>query len=154
MTSPLKLCVRRSEVSAPSGKSVEISLRVPSEVSCIEEAVELVSRHCFSGHPTSSRLRFKLRVILSEALANAIICGNGEDCSKTVDVVARSQVDCLELEVSDNGCGFDPASIPEPVGPEELENACGRGLFLIRNLADQVRFNDRGNTICMTLSRH
>ncbi len=154
MTSPLKLCVRRSESAAAAGKTVEIRLRVPSEVSCIEEAVELISRHCFAGYRPSQKLRFRLRVILSEALANAIICGNKEDCSKRVDVVARSEVNHVELEVTDHGCGFDPASIPEPVGSDDLENACGRGLFLIRNLADQVRFNDRGNTICMTLSRH
>ena len=133
---------------------MEVSLQVPSEVLLIEEAVEIITRHCLAGFRSSNRFHFRLRVALSEALANAIICGNGEDPTKIVDVRVECLMEQVRLHVTDQGHGFDPATICEPGGPEELENARGRGLFLIRHLADQVRFNEQGNSICMTLRRH
>jgi len=154
MTAPLRLTVRRSEVAVPTGLAAEISLQLPSEVVWIEEAVELIARHCLAGHESSSRFCFRLRVALSEALANAIICGNCEDPTKMVQVRVECLVEQVHLHVTDQGSGFNPHQIPEPVHPDDLENACGRGLFLIYNLMDQVRFNDRGNSICMTLRRH
>lgn len=154
MTAPLRLCVRRSEITAASGLAVEIHLRLPSDVVWIEEAVELVSRHCFTGHRPSDRLRFRFRVALSEALANAIVCGNCEDPTKPVEIRARCLDEEISVHVTDQGRGFDPTAVPEPVAPDDIENACGRGLFLIRNLMDQVQFNAQGNSICMTLRRH
>lgn len=154
MTAPLRLTVRRLEDSAPSGLTAEVSLRLPSEVVWIEEAVELIAGHCLAGYQSSTRFQFRLRVSLSEALANAIVCGNGEDPTKMVEVRAECLVEQVHLHVTDQGFGFNPHMVREPVHPDDLENACGRGLFLIRNLMDQVRFNDRGNSICMTLRRH
>ena len=154
MTAPLRLHVRRSEISAASGLAVEIHLRLPSDVVWIEEAVELVSRHCFAGDSPTNRLRFRFRVALSEALANAIICGNCEDPSKQVEIRARCLTQEISVHVTDQGCGFDPTKIPESVNSDDLESPCGRGLFLIRNMMDQVRFNTQGNSICMTLRRH
>lgn len=153
VTSPLKLCVRRLETPVHSGLPVEVSLQVPSEVGWIEESVELLARHCFAGFDPPTRLLFRFRVALSEALANAIVCGNQEDPDKPVEVRAECHARYIRLHVSDQGCGFDPDQVPPPVGPADLENCCGRGLFLIRNLMDEVRFNEHGNSICMTLSR-
>jgi len=154
MTAPLKLCVRRSERRAPAGSAVEVTLRVPSEVACIEETVELVARHCFTGHRATTRQRFRLRVALSEALANAIICGNGEDPRKRVLVRAECLPDRILLHVTDEGPGFDPTTRCDKGLPDDLDHPCGRGLFLIENLMDHVRFNVPGNSICMTLRRH
>ena len=154
MTAPLKLTVRRSAAAPAPGAAIEVSLKVPSEVFVIEEAVELISRHCLAGFPSSQRFHFRLRVALSEALANAIVFGNEEDPSKLVDVRVECVTEQVRLYITDQGNGFDPASVAPPVGPEDLEQARGRGLFLIKHLADHVRFNARGNSICMTLRRH
>jgi serine/threonine-protein kinase RsbW len=152
MTSPLRLCVRRSS-SPERGAATLVTLRLPSEVSCIEEAVELVTRHCLAGHEASPTIRFRLRVVLSEALSNAILRGNAEDRSKWVDVRAELVPDSIRVYVTDEGPGFDPAAIPEPIRPEQLDEAQGRGLYLIRKLVDAVQFNDQGNSICMILRR-
>ena len=85
-TAALRLCVRRRRLPGPSGSTVEVNLRVPSDVGCIEEVVDLILRHCCSGTWSSRRLRFNLRVAIAEALANAIVAGNHEDRSKSVDV--------------------------------------------------------------------
>ncbi|MDF3053032.1 MAG: putative anti sigma factor [Geminicoccaceae bacterium] len=152
MTSPLRLCVRRS--AAPSGEAATlVTLRLPSDVNCIEEAVELVTRHCLAGQAATQTIRFRLRVVLSEALSNAIVRGNCEDRTKWVEVRAELVPDAIRVYVTDEGSGFDPSTIPEPVQPERLDEARGRGLFLIRKLVDAVQFNPQGNSICMILRR-
>jgi serine/threonine-protein kinase RsbW len=147
--------VRRHTVARrwPGERAVEISLRVPTDLDVVEEAVDLLARHCLASGLPPHTARFNLRVVLAEALANAIIYGNRLDPDKFVDVrvvVSRSD---LTAQVCDQGEGFDPSGIPDPTAPDRLERADGRGLFLIRQLADEVRFNERGNTICMTLRR-
>lgn len=153
MTAPVLLCVRRSRPTESANLAVEVSLRLPSSVDLVEEAVNLITRHCLAGVTTSRRARFALQVALSEALANAILRGNGEDPAKTVEVRAELLPDQIHLHVTDEGPGFDPACLTDPIGPDDLERADGRGLFLIRSLVDHVSFNDRGNSICLTLRR-
>jgi serine/threonine-protein kinase RsbW len=153
MTSPLRLCVRRSSAPEVEGSATLVTLRLPSDVNCIEEAVELVTRHCLAGHHTTKTIRFRLRVVLSEAITNAIVRGNAEDHAKWVDVRAELVPGSIRVSVTDEGPGFDPAAVPEPLRPEQLDEAGGRGLYLIRKLVDAVQFNERGNSICMILRR-
>jgi serine/threonine-protein kinase RsbW len=153
MPSPLRLCVRRSPAEDAGGAVTLVTLRVPSDVGCIEEAVELVTRHCLAGHEAGAQTRFRLRVVLSEALSNAVVRGNGEDCGKWVDIRAELHTELIRLVVTDEGCGFDPALVPEPILPDRLARGDGRGLYLIRKLVDSVQFNEQGNSICMTLRR-
>lgn len=153
MTSPLRLCVRRTTVPDSREAATLVTLRLPSDVTCIEEAVELVTRHCLAGHQATESIRFRLRVVLSEALSNAIVRGNCEDCNKWVDVRAELGPEAISVYVTDEGPGFDPSTIPEPIRPEQLDEASGRGLFLIRKLVDAVQFNPQGNSICMILRR-
>jgi serine/threonine-protein kinase RsbW len=152
MTSPLRFCVRRTS-SSVAGAATLVTLRLPSDVGCIEEAVELVTRHCLAGHHTTPTIRFRLRVVLSEALSNAIVRGNCEDPTKFVQVEAELVPDAIRVSVTDEGCGFDPDEVPEPIRPEQLDEASGRGLYLIRKLVDAVQFNEQGNSICMILRR-
>jgi serine/threonine-protein kinase RsbW len=153
MPSLLRLCVRRSPASAGDEAGTLVTLRLPSDVACIEEAVELVTRHCLAGHEAPPKTRFRLQVVLSEALSNAIMRGNREDRGKWVHIRAELDATIIQLEVTDEGAGFNPAAVPEPIRPEQLDEANGRGLFLIRKLVDDVRFNEQGNSICMILRR-
>ena len=130
-----------------------MSLAVPSDVTCVEEVVALVTRHCFAGEVPEDRTRFRLQVALSEALANAILRGNGEDATKQVDIRVELAATLIRIHVTDQGPGFDPRTVPEPLGPDSILGPGGRGLFLIRKLVDSVEFNDQGNSICMTLRR-
>lgn len=154
MTSPLRLCVRRSPAPEAEGAATLVTLRLPSDIGCIEEAVELVTRHCLAGHRATRTIRFRLQVVLSEALANAILRGNREALDKWVEVRAELRADAIRVYVTDEGPGFDPSAVPEPIRPDQLDEAGGRGLFLIRQLVDAVQFNEQGNSICMILRRH
>jgi serine/threonine-protein kinase RsbW len=137
----------------PPEGSVRIAVRVPSELDVVEEAVDLVARHCLACGLAPDAVRFNLRVALSEALANAIVYGNGSDPQKRVDVRVVVDDEVVEVQVDDEGEGFDPSSVPDPTLPARVDLPSGRGLFLIRQLVDKVSFNDRGNSICMTLRR-
>lgn len=128
-------------------------LRVPSDTARVEEAVELVARHLEAHFADRHAVRFNCRVALSEALTNAITYGNCGDLSKHVLVRVQFGRTAIEMEVEDEGAGFDPELIPDPTQPDRILNPDGRGIFMIQRLVDEVRFNPRGNAICMILRR-
>ncbi|MGV3684189.1 MAG: ATP-binding protein [Daejeonella sp.] len=85
---------------------------------------------------------------LSEAVVNAITHGNRENPDKKVYVNLEVVEDKrLIFTVSDEGEGFDFNNIPDPTAPDNLENLTGRGVFIIKRLADQCIFNSRGNEL-------
>lgn len=155
MSSPLRLSRQGSDLPPSTSQRVapRMSVRLPSELGIIAEAVDVVAHHCEAEGLCGRRARFHLRVALCEAIANAIIYGNREDASKHVEVHVTVTDPAVTVEVVDEGIGFDPATLQPPMLPDDLEAANGRGLFLIRQLVDDVYFNDRGNAICMVLRR-
>lgn len=155
MTAPLRLVVRRNETPLPedSSQRVEISIRVPTDLDVVEETVDLVARHCLASGIAPRAARFNLRVALCEALANAILYGNQLDPDKRVEVRVEVDGNLLALYVRDEGDGFDPRNLPDPTDTEHVDMEQGRGLFLIRQMVDEVHFNDRGNSICMIMHR-
>jgi serine/threonine-protein kinase RsbW len=85
---------------------------------------------------------------LSEAVINAIVHGNKQDVSKKVyinlEVVEHKR---LIFTIADEGAGFDYNNLPDPTSPENLENYSGRGVYIIKKLADQCIFNTLGNEL-------
>lgn len=126
-----------------------LECEVPSALTLVGEAVELVADHCAQGALSPRRLRFHLRTALAEALANAITYGNREDPRRLVRVRVELGADWVRITVTDDGGGFDSDGIPDPTTPENLEREDGRGLFVMRHLADEVTFNAKGNVICL-----
>jgi serine/threonine-protein kinase RsbW len=92
---------------------------------------------------------YNLLVAIQEALANAVIHGCGNNPSQMV----HCQVDCTDsaiaITVRDPGPGFDVASLPDPTSMENLAEEHGRGIFLLRSLMDEVRFEDGGRLLQM-----
>jgi anti-sigma regulatory factor (Ser/Thr protein kinase) len=90
-------------------------------------------------------------LVVREALANAIVHGNHCDPKKTVRISVAVNEDCdLLMSVRDSGSGFDPSGLPDPISAENLLASHGRGIFLIRQLMDEVEFNvDHGTEIHM-----
>ena len=95
---------------------------------------------------------FKIAVSQAVKLERELRCAR-RCVAKWVDVRAELVPEVIRVSVTDEGPGFDPETIPEPILPEQLDGATGRGLFLIRKLVDTVQFNARGNSICMILRR-
>jgi serine/threonine-protein kinase RsbW len=90
-------------------------------------------------------------LVVHEALANAIVHGNHCDPEKTVSISVAVNEDCdLLVSVKDSGSGFDPSGLPNPIAAENLLAPHGRGIFLIRQLMDEVDFKfDRGTEVRM-----
>ncbi len=135
----------------PIGPSTDFVLDLPSDPGAIERAVEYVVGQCRGCTVDHKRLRLNFRVGLAEALANAMLYGNGEDPSKYVRLevtIARARV---EARVTDEGPGFDPSVVPDPTEPAHISQTHGRGLFLMRSLLDEVYFNERGNSVTLVL---
>ena len=147
MTTPLRLDVRRPA----AGPDVELSLDVPSALEYVGPAVELIAGSCTCATLSPRRVSFNLRTALAEALANAIAYGNRHDPTRVVRVRVEITVAAVRVHVVDDGAGFDPAAVPDPTRPENLQGEAGRGLFVLRHLVDHVSFNERGNAVCMTL---
>jgi len=91
-----------------------------------------------------------VELALTEALANAIVHGAKSDPSKSVECdVACDQHGDLLIVVRDPGKGFDPGNIPNPVIGENIYSSHGRGIFLINQLMDDVKFQKNGTEIRM-----
>lgn len=88
-------------------------------------------------------------IALTEAVTNAIMHGNKQDAQKQVEVNYTKSDKELCFIITDQGSGFDPSILPDPTSPENLEKPTGRGIYLIKNLADKVEFEDNGRIIKM-----
>jgi serine/threonine-protein kinase RsbW len=85
---------------------------------------------------------------LSEAVINGIVHGNRQNPEKKVFINLEVIEDKrLIFTISDEGEGFDFNNLPDPTAPENLENLTGRGVFIIKKLADQCIFNSKGNEL-------
>jgi len=103
-----------------------------------------------TGYP-DERIR-KMKIVLTELLVNAIIHGNKRDPSKKVVVGHTIDRDTIVISILDEGAGFDPAIIPDPTLPENLEKPCGRGLFIVRHYVNSLVFNETGNRVTISTS--
>ncbi|HGE69732.1 TPA: ATP-binding protein [Candidatus Poribacteria bacterium] len=117
----------------------EIILDIPSEfkhIYLLDLVVSYVSKEM--GFNEETKEQVNLAVI--EAGTNAIKHGNKNDPSKNVHFRFDISDDKLTIFVKDHGCGFDPSSIEDPLSPENFMKPCGRGIFLMKALMDEVDF--------------
>ncbi len=90
-----------------------------------------------------------MSVALREAVVNAIKHGNRLDEKKRVEIEFALSARSLEVRVRDEGAGFDPGGVPDPVAPENLLKSGGRGIFFMRSFMDEVSYSfpARGGTV-------
>ena len=86
-------------------------------------------------------------IAMTEGVNNAIVHGNKLDINKSVSVEYEKRGKDLFFRISDEGAGFDYENLPDPTSPENLERPNGRGVFLMRNLADECLFEENGRII-------
>jgi serine/threonine-protein kinase RsbW len=128
---------------------VELRYPLPSDVNIVSPFVNrlmpFISR--FRGRDESN---FEIELALSEALANAIIHGNHEDPDKQVYVWCRCSTDGeVSITIQDEGPGFDFDTVPDPTAAENLSRDSGRGIYLMKTLMDEVRFEQGGSVAHM-----
>jgi len=115
----------------------------PKNVANVEPFVE----ELFTSYGLSPDVYGNILISLTEAVTNAIIHGNDMDASKMVSVRMKKIKKGLAFLISDEGPGFDFDSLPDPTAPENLLKVGGRGVFLMRQLSDDVVYYDNGSTV-------
>lgn len=126
--------------------------RIESNISNLT-VVENEIDHITSDSGINKENYGKILVSVLEAVNNAIIHGNKSDINKFVDIEMEIVGDILKITVTDSGKGFSPGNIPDPTKPENIENLNGRGVFLMSKLADEIKYNKRGNSVQMTFKK-
>ncbi len=92
----------------------------------------------------------KILVSALEAVNNAILHGNKMDPGKSVRFEIEYIKEELKIIVADEGKGFRPEEVPDPTLPQNIEMCNGRGVYLMRHLADDIKYSRKGNTVTMT----
>lgn len=117
------------------------------EMERLEPYVDDLKQWAGFGDEDSSRIM----LVLSEAINNAIVHGNQQNPDKQVMVFSTwdESNGVLQVSVEDEGAGFDPDDIPDPLKEENLLNEGGRGVYLIKQYTDDVQFSKGGKKITM-----
>jgi serine/threonine-protein kinase RsbW len=120
----------------------------PSETENIRIVENLIDR-VLSEYKVGEEFYGNILISLTEAVNNAIVHGNKLDPSKQVHLSYNIAGKTLIFKVEDEGPGFDYSTLPDPTSPENIEKPNGRGVFLMRHLADRCEFLEDGKIVSL-----
>ncbi|MCS6821497.1 MAG: ATP-binding protein [Microscillaceae bacterium] len=123
-----------------------IKIQIPSMMQNIR-IVESFIDHAKERHEIDDDIYGNIMIAVTESVNNAIKHGNKEDHNKTVNLSMELHDNFIRFWVEDEGEGFDYNNIPDPTAPENVEKLGGRGIFIMRQLADEVRFHKNGSLV-------
>ena len=138
-------------MTAPFVTDQTTRLVLPSHIEAVAEAAAAVANFLQSCGVGDEAV-FGIDIAVREAVTNAIVHANKEDETKSIEVTVNCVGHALEIEIKDQGEGFDPASVADPTEPANLLKTSGRGIFLMRNFMDEVQWSSRpegGTTLHM-----
>jgi len=128
---------------------VDVRQSIPSKVAAISPFVDQLMRFILKFRSADGS-ETDIEMALQEALANAVIHGNGENSYKRVYVACRCYMDGeVLITVRDEGQGFDSNAIPDPTSRENLLFTHGRGIYVMKTLMDEVYFEEGGAVVMM-----
>ncbi len=125
---------------------------IASESAAARSVQEEIERG-LKKHRFDERDIFSIKLAVEEALVNAIKHGNRMDRAKKIHISYHITPDRLQVDIADEGQGFDPNDVPDCMSAENLERPCGRGLLLIRHYMNEVIFHPPGNRVTMIKTR-
>tara|TARA_B100001758_G_C18261022_1_gene531028 strand:- start:261 stop:704 length:444 start_codon:yes stop_codon:yes gene_type:complete len=127
---------------------MEHQLSFPSKAENLNQVEELINDLC-KKFEVNEDYYGNILIALTEAVNNAIHHGNKSNPNKEVNIKFNTDGQLLKFTIKDDGPGFDFENLPDPTDPKNIEKPHGRGVFLMRNLADDIEFNDDGSTVVM-----
>ncbi len=130
---------------------VELKIDIPSLPENIR-IVESFIDNAQEKYNFSEDLYGNVMVAITESVNNAILHGNQSDPKKNVNITMQMEDNKMTFIVTDTGTGFDYDNLPDPTAPENLEKIGGRGIFLMKNLADDVSFEDNGAKVTIVFN--
>ena len=128
-------------------------LLLPSTLASVTR-VELMVSHFAHAAGFDDETADHLAMIAREATANAIIHGNRFAGDKQIAARCELSTASLSITLADQGEGLNPDTVPDPLAPENLLRSSGRGIFLMRSFADEVRFRSLAPGTEITLVKH
>ena len=128
------------------------SIRIPSIPTNIK-MVETFLLELYEQEGFPEDVLDRVMVSITEVVNNAIVHGNRSDPGKYVTLTCKSSSDTLEFSVRDEGGGFTPDDVPDPLSDQNLMKEGGRGLLIIKSMMDDVRFvrTDEGMEIQLSI---
>ncbi|WP_319482995.1 ATP-binding protein [uncultured Draconibacterium sp.] len=116
---------------------------VTTEIKRVEEFVKAI----FNFHNMPEKCFNPTFLCISEATTNSIVHGNKEDHRKTVELNIDCKSHLIQVRITDEGEGFDVEKVPDPTLEDNLLKETGRGLHIINSIAQNVEYNDKGNSL-------
>ena len=126
----------------------KISIQIPSMPENIRIVESFIDNAKEKFHITDD-IYGNIMVAVTESVNNAIKHGNSSDKNKLVNISLFIEPKLLKFVVEDQGDGFDPDTLPDPTLPENISKPDGRGIFLMRNLCDDLVFSNDGRVVEM-----
>ncbi|SMO53396.1 ATP-binding protein [Solitalea koreensis] len=128
-------------------KSKLYTLQLSSKLESIVQLESFIDRIA-AEYNISDENYGNIMTAINEATMNAIVHGNKNDESKKVYINLEVQNNHkLIFTIADEGEGFDFRAVADPTLPENLEKDCGRGIFIMKHLADRLVYNDSGTQV-------
>jgi serine/threonine-protein kinase RsbW len=116
-----------------------VSYRMESTLESVNKAEETADRIAAQAG-IDEDTRSGISMAVREAMINAVLHGNAYDANKRVNLTLEHKGQELIVTITDEGTGFVPEEVPDPLAPENLLKGSGRGIFLMRAFMDEVRF--------------
>ncbi|HEV2912585.1 MAG TPA: ATP-binding protein [Pyrinomonadaceae bacterium] len=132
-----------------------IELILPSSIESIAEAAQAAAK--FVGRlGLGEEFAFGVDMAVREAVTNAVLHGNKQEMTKTVELTLGNSARAFEVTVRDQGEGFDPGSVPDPTEAQNLMKTSGRGILFMRTFMDEVAWSHHpeGGTVVRMTKRH
>jgi len=124
----------------------QIKIQIPSlpeNIRIVESFIDNVK----DKYRINDNMYGNIMVAITEAVNNAIIHGNNSDRRKLVDLSLVLEEKEVSFTIEDQGEGFDFDNLPDPTAPENIEKEGGRGIFLIKNLANRYEYTQNGRIV-------
>ena len=128
-------------------KSIKIS--IPSLIENIQ-IIESFIDNAKEDFEINDDLYGNIMISVTECISNAIVHGNQSKASKMVHLELQLEPGLLRCSIEDEGNGFDFNQLPDPTDPENIEKVGGRGIFLMKHLSDEVKFEEGGKKIVLS----
>jgi len=128
----------------PEIESKTFSIEIDSDTKFLSK-VEKLSEQVASYAQMDESDSDDLGIVTTELVNNAIYHGNKSDPTKKVQVFFSVNSKRIELRIKDQGNGFNPEALKDPLAPENILSESGRGIFLIRALMDSLDFSFDGS---------
>ncbi|MCE7994828.1 MAG: ATP-binding protein [Roseivirga sp.] len=126
-----------------------INIQIPSLLENIR-IVESFIDNAKDKYDLDDDIYGNIMIAVIESVNNAIVHGNSADKEKNVDLSLFLDEEQIRFIIKDEGNGFNISDLPDPTAPENLERTGGRGIFLMKHLADEVSFKNDGQKVELT----